>query len=326
VTVRDHWPWDYFATGLHGDRLPYPRQSWAALATDLPARLGPLRGAAALAAIPYMLAHLRRRQQFLRQADAVIAVSDYIAGRLEGIARPERIHIIPNMLDLAAIETTIATPPTNMPAGTRYLLFVGKLERNKGAHLLIDIFRELVRLTTNDGGHHPGGHRGSAQQVSVGDTGFSILNSQPSIPELVFAGTGPLRPELERELARLGVRARFLDWIDHDETLRLMAHCELLLFPSGWSEPLSRVMLEAMACGAPILAMPTGGTPGAIVDGVSGALEPTPASFARRLADLLGKPQERAALGAEARRAARERYAREAVVGQVEALYRSLLR
>ncbi|HEX9374602.1 MAG TPA: glycosyltransferase, partial [Roseiflexaceae bacterium] len=57
VTVRDHWPWDYFATGLHGGYLPYGRQTWASLATDLPARLGPARGAAALLAIPYMLAH-----------------------------------------------------------------------------------------------------------------------------------------------------------------------------------------------------------------------------------------------------------------------------
>ncbi|HET9222371.1 MAG TPA: glycosyltransferase family 4 protein, partial [Roseiflexaceae bacterium] len=182
-------------------------------------------------------------------------------------------------------------------------------------HLLIDIFRELVRQPTID-------HRPPTQRV----VGFSILNSQFSIPELVIAGTGPLRADLVRELAAVGIRARFLDWIDHDETLRLMAHCELLLFPSAWGEPLSRVMLEAMACGAPILAMPTGGTPGVLVDGVSGALEPTPARFARRLAQLLDRSEERAALGVRARQVARERYARETVVEQVETLYRWLLR
>ena len=55
------------------------------------------------------------------------------------------------------------------------------------------------------------------------------------------------------------------------EKLRLMAGCELLLFPSAWGEPLSRVPLEAGACAAAILAMPTGGTPSIIADGVSGA-------------------------------------------------------
>jgi glycogen(starch) synthase len=328
VTVRDHWPWDYFATGLHGDRLPYHRQTWAALATDLPARLGPMRGAAALAAIPYMLAHLRRRQHFLGQADAVIAVSDYIAQRLKGIVRPERIHVIPNMLDIAAIDATIATPPTSVPVETPYFLFVGKLERNKGAHLLIDIFRELVRPPTTD--HQETRRQGDKETRRQRDYGLRTTDDgQPrrfSIPELVIAGTGPLRADLERELAALDVRARFLDWIDHDETLRLMAHCELLLFPSAWGEPLSRVMLEAMACGAPILAMPTGGTPSAIVDGVSGALEPTTAGFARRLAELLTQPEERLALGAAARRVAHDRYAREVVIEQIEALYRLVLR
>jgi glycogen synthase len=315
VTVRDHWPWDYFATGLHGDQLPYDAQTWASLATDLPARLSLLRGAAALPVIPYMLSHLRRRQRFLRQADAVIAVSDYIARRLERIVARERLHVIPNLLDLDAIDTAIATAPTSVLPDTPYLLFVGKLERNKGAHLLVDVFRELVRHQTEN----------EEQTTKNNACSFSMRNAQCSIPDLVIAGTGPLRADLERELAALGVRVRFLDWIDHDETLRLMARCALLLFPSAWGEPLSRVMLEAMATGAPILAMPTGGTPGAIRDGVNGALEATPAGFAQRLSELLARPAQRAALGAAARRTAEERYGRDVVLAQVEALYHSLL-
>jgi glycogen synthase len=303
VTVRDHWPWDYFSTGLHGDRIPYSRQTWAALATDLVARLGPARGALALPAIPYMLAHVRRRQQALRQADAVIAVSDYIARRLAGLVAPERLHVLPNMVDLAAIDAVIAQPQTTVPPSTSYMLFAaGKLERNKGAHLLIDIFREFVA-----------GRRSQ------------LVDEEFSIPELVIAGNGPLRPELERELAALGVRARFLDWIDHDEVLRLMAGCELLLFPSAWGEPLSRVPLEASACAAAIVAMPTGGTPSIIADGINGALEPTSASFARRMAALLAQPEQRRALGREARRNIERRFAKDVVVQQVEELYRSLV-
>ncbi len=314
VTVRDHWPWDYFSTGLHGDCIPYDRQTWASLATDLVARLRPARGALALPAIPYMLAHVRRRQQALRQADAVIAVSDYVAQRLEGLVAPERLHVIPNMVDLATIDTVIAQPQTILPAGTPYLLFVGKLERNKGAHLLIDIFRELNALGVG------------SWELGVGKDGvFPSPISQLPTPTLIAAGSGPLRPELERELAALGVRVRFLDWIDHGEVLRLMAGCELLLFPSAWGEPLSRVLLEASACAAAILAMPTGGTPSIITDGVSGALEPTPAAFARQMAALLALPEQRLALGRAARHNAERRFAKEVVVGQVEDLYRSLL-
>jgi glycogen(starch) synthase len=310
VTVRDHWPWDYFSTGLHGDCIPYGEQTWASLATDLVARLGPARGALALAAIPYMLAHVRRRRQALRQAGAVIAVSNYVAHRLDGLVAPDRLHVLPNMVDLATIDAVIAKPQTIVPPGTPYLLFVGKLERNKGAHLLVDIFRELVQRPTTDG----------RRPTTNNGTQWSVVGGRWS---LVVAGSGPLRPELERELAALGVRTHF-DWVDHDEVLRLMAGCELLLFPSAWGEPLSRVPLEASACAAAILAMPTGGTPSIIADGVSGALEPTPARFARRMAALLARPEQRQALGREARRNAERRFAKDVVVGQVEDLYRSL--
>lgn len=298
VTVRDHWPWDYFATGLHGDRVPHPQQTWASLAPDLMMRLGPVRGLAALPAIPYMLAHVRRRQQFLRQADAVIAVSQYIAERVARYVPAERVHVIPNMVDVAAIERTIATPPQTITLAEPFLLFVGKLERNKGAHQLIDVFRAM-----RDGGR-------------------TTNDERLPVPQLVVCGDGPLRAELERELTTLGVCVQFLDWIEHDEVLRLMARCALLLFPSAWGEPLSRVLLEASACAAPILAMPTGGTPDIITDGVNGALAPTPALFAERLAALLANPLHARALGAEARCTVVERFSAERVLSQVEALYR----
>lgn len=299
VTVRDHWPWDYFATGLHGDRIPYPSQTWASLATDLAARLGALRGLAALPAVPYMLAHLRRRQRFLREAQAVIAVSRYIAGRLEGIVAPERLHVIPNMVDTAAITRALAQPPETPAASAPFLLFVGKLERNKGAHLLIEIFGAAVR----------GG-----------------LVDAALLPPLLVAGDGPLRPELERALGELGVRVQFLEWVAHDEVLRLMASCTLLLFPSAWGEPLSRVPLEASACGAAILAMPTGGTLDIIDDGVSGVIARTPQRFAAELAGLLWAPERRRALGEAARQRIAERFGTERVIARYEELYRSLVR
>lgn len=295
ISVRDHWPWDYFATGLHGDRLPYPRQTWASLATDLPARLGPLRGAAALPAIPYMLAHMARRRAALRQASAVIGGSRYIAGRLEGIVAAERLHVIPNIVDLATVDAVIATPPASVPASEPFVLYAGKLERNKGAHLLLDVFRA--------------DHLADVRRRYT----------------LVIAGNGPLRAEMERELAALGMRVRFLDWVDHDEALRLTARCDLLLFPSAWGEPLSRVLLEACACGAPVLAMPTGGTPDIIVDGVTGAVAATPDRFAARLGELLDRPAERCALGTGARRLAEQRFAPQVVATRMEELYRSLL-
>ncbi|WP_255603620.1 glycosyltransferase family 4 protein [Oscillochloris sp. ZM17-4] len=193
------------------------------------------------------------------------------------------------MVDFAALERVIAAPPETRLEGPT-LLFAGKLEPNKGAGLLPAIFRELREL---------------------GAPPFTLL----------IAGDGALRNALERELGELGVRAQFLDWAGHDELLRLMARCDLLLFPSAWGEPLSRVLLEASSVGAPILAMPTGGTPDIIADGVSGALAATPRAFAVRLRELLADPAAARRLGTRARELARERYAAPELVTRYEELY-----
>ncbi len=296
VTVRDHWPWHYFATGLHGDRVPLPGSNWATIATELPARLGPIRGALAIAATPYMLAHMRRRVAYLAQADAVIAVSSYIAQRLAPIVPAPRIHVLPNMVDSATNDDLAATPPQMTWQG-RLLLFAGKLEANKGAGLLPAIFRALQ------------------QQMPTGLPPFT----------LVIAGDGALRKGLQTELDALGIMTIFLDWVGHTEMLRLMAHCDLLLFPSQWGEPLSRVLLEASALGAPIIAMPTGGTADIIHDGLTGLLATTPQRFAARMAELLTDEAARKRLGSTARQMARARFDPVTLIPRYEALYASLL-
>lgn len=297
VTVRDHWPWDYFATGLHGDRVPYARQDAASLATDLMARMGPLRGLAGLPAIPYMLGHLRRRQALLQRADAVIAVSRYIAGRLGGIVASERIHIIPNIVDLAAIDATIAAPSQVAIPSLPYLLFAGKLERNKGAHLLPPIFAALGR-------------------------------ERPELLErvqIVFCDGGSLQPQLVSELAALGVRAAFLGGIAHDDVLRLMARAVALVFPSLWGEPLSRLWLEAAACGAAIIAMPTGGIADVVSDDVTGLIARGDAQFAAAIIRLVERPDVGLRLRRGARALAERRFATDAVAKIYDKLYVDLL-
>ncbi len=289
VTVRDHWPWDYHATGLHGNRLPYPRTTWSSAATDLVARQGPLGGALALAALPYIVGHVRRRAALLGQASAVVAVSSYIAGRLAGIVANQRLFVIPNIVDQAVTAQALAQPDELVP-DEPFLLFVGKLERNKGADLLP-----------------------------------AMLAGLPAPPLLVVAGDGGLRPQLARDLAAAGVRVRLLPgWTDHDTVLRLMHRAEVLLFPSGWGEPLSRVLLEGCAVGACILALDTGGTGDVIVPGQSGDLVVTAAQLPARLAALLADPARRAQLRRGARALAAARFAPAPVVAQLDALYRSL--
>lgn len=294
ATIRDAWPWHYFATGLLGDRVPFQRQTWATAWLDLLGRLGPLKGTLAVPALPYMLRHTRRRAHLLAQADAIIAVSGYVRHKLLPIVPGARLHVIPNLIDVDATQAIASAPIAGAAPPPQFLLFVGKLERNKGGQLL-PLALEAAR------------------------------NLGATLPPLLIAGAGELEAELRAELARRDLLHEFVGgWVAHDDVLRLMQRADVLLFPSAWGEPLSRVLLEAGAVGACVLAIDTGGTSDAIVDGVSGILAQDAAAMGRELAMLLRDPQQRAHLRAGAQRRARQRFAADVVVAQVEALYRSL--
>ena len=296
ATVRDHWPRDYFATGLHGDRVPYRTNSWPSLVTDLVARRGPLQGVLASCAIPYMLAHLKRRQQFLAQANAVVAVSHYVARLLPDVVPPGRVHVIPNLVDVEALKR-LTSSDMQLPVTRPFLLFVGKLERNKGVHLLPEVMR--------------------AAQAGLGST---------PLPPLVIAGSGPLQAKLEMGLKAAGVEVHILPgWTEHDTVLRLMLSAEVVIFPSAWGDPLSRVLLEASAVGACIAAMATGGTPEIVEDDVSGLLRGDATGLGQAVASLLRDPKRCRRLRAEAQRVAQERWAPNVVASRVEQLYEQIL-
>lgn len=296
ATVRDYWPLCYRSTLLDEAGTPCTRCDLAAVVRCLGRPLGPLAGLLGLL-YPYVRGNLRRKGQALARADAVVAVSGHVAGQLATIVPPERLHVLPNLVDLEEIERITAREPET-PCPEPFLFYVGKLEANKGV-------RELVQAL------------GQAAAALPPDRRWPLL----------VAGDGTLGPWMGEALASCGWPVQFLQWAGHDEVLRLMARTALLLFPSRWDEPLSRVLLEACACGAPILAMATGGTPEIVADGENGALVPAQVEpFAGRLLALMRAPAERQRLGEGARRTAAERYAAPVVAAQVERLYLGLIK
>ena len=84
--------------------------------------------------------NLSTKQSALGQADAVVAVSRAIARDLKKRC-PEigatRVETIPNMVDLASIEQTVAT--AKRPLDVPYAVYVGKLSPNKGSGLLPEV-------------------------------------------------------------------------------------------------------------------------------------------------------------------------------------------
>lgn len=291
-TVRDYWPVCYRSDLIHTPRglELCPGCSRAAGVHGGRPRIG-VTGLATSLARTYLRSNLRRKQQALLNADAVIAVSSTIAADLEARA-PElaraRMEVIPNPVNTTAVRERAGAAPSM--AGP-YALYVGKLAPNKGTSYLVDVVR----------------------------------NAELDWP-LVIVGDGPDRVALEKEAAHSGKDIRFAGWLEPAETATWLAHASMLLFPSSGPESLSRVLIEASALGVPIAAMNTGGTPDIIEDEVTGLLSQSPEELAADVRRLRSDAQLRARLGAAAAERAREKFDAAAVVARVDALYQELLR
>jgi glycosyltransferase involved in cell wall biosynthesis len=88
---------------------------------------------------------------------------------------------------------------------------------------------------------------------------------------LVIAGDGPMRQELEEEVARKKLQGvHFVGHVNHDERFDAMKKAAFLIVPSIWHEPFGMVVAEAFACGTPVLAAFVGSMQEMLDDGVTG--------------------------------------------------------
>jgi L-malate glycosyltransferase len=142
---------------------------------------------------------------------------------------------------------------------------------------------------------------------------------------LLMVGDGPDRPDAEQEAAGLGVAddVQFLGRLDSVATL--LQASDLFLLPSQ-TESFGLAALEAMACGAPVVASRAGGLPEVIDDGVTGILEPPGSveAMARRAIELLRDPRRYAEMREAAIVKAHE-FSADRIVPQYEALYREVM-
>lgn len=97
---------------------------------------------------------------------------------------------------------------------------------------------------------------------------ISFLNSEI---KFMIGGDGPLTDNIKKHLSEndSSNNAKFMGWIPHDELPPCINKLKLLVLPS-YTEGLPNIMLEAMACGTPILATPVGSIPDFIKDGETG--------------------------------------------------------
>ena len=284
VTIRDHWPVCFWSTRISRGVL-CPACGVGPMTRCVQGRVK-LPGPLAWAAIPYMRFDLRAKKQALARAGARLAVSEAVAAELRA-AGVGPVEVVPNVVNADEVRSLAEAPPS-FPLPERFLLFVGKLEENKGARALVP----------------------------------AVAASRSGLP-LVVLGEGSLAHALKFEAAAASVPVILRGWAHREDVLRAMARATAVVFPSLWPEPLSRVLLEAIALGTPVAAMATGGTREILVDGESGLVVSDVAGLGDAVARLVGDPALRQRIVEGARERSRA-FAPETLVPRYEAVYRRL--
>ena len=254
----------------------------------------------------------------LEAADAVIAVSHGTRGdvlRLFDVPA-ERLHVIHNGIDAdfyAPDPETDVLDRYGIDRSTPYLLFVGRITRQKGIVHLVRALRDV--------------------DPSIGAV---LCAGQPDTPKIAA--------EMEEAVAEARSQRANLVWIpemlSRPDVRQLYSHAAVFVCPSVY-EPFGIINLEAMACERPVVASAVGGIPEVVVDGETGLLVPVqlreddpmrpidPATFEADLASAINRLMADAPLREQMGRAGRaravERFSWSAIADQTVELYRSLL-
>ena len=148
---------------------------------------------------------------------------------------------------------------------------------------------------------------------------------------LVLAGGGPLKDELVRSAASMGIgdRVHFPGVIHNSSLPAFMNALDIFVLPSetrsNWREQFGRVIVEAMACGVPVIGSDSGEIPTVLGDAGPVFHEGDAAALAEQMRCLLSDPQERDRLSRMGRERVLTHFSVEQVAEQHHAIYRELV-
>lgn len=150
----------------------------------------------------------------LRQSTGIIVTTRELFDYVRQFVSPEKIHLIPNGVDI----NIFAPAPTLPPSGKPVILYVGRLNRQKNLDSLLKAVAGLDRPV-----------------------------------QVRLVGDGPLLQNLKTQAQELGVDAVFSGVISHSELPDAFRQASVFVLPS-FIEGHPKVLIEAMSCGLPCVA------------------------------------------------------------------------
>jgi glycosyltransferase involved in cell wall biosynthesis len=164
------------------------------------------------------------------------------------------------------------------------------------------------------------------------DTLLEAAAALPGLWRLVYCGGGPERERLERMARELkvGDRVFFDGWIPSTQMPACYRQLDALALPSrtrpNWKEQFGRALVEAMACGVPVVGSTCGEIPNVVGDAGLICEENDVVGLRRRLLQLQRQPELRRELGRRGRQRVLGRYTQAQVAAQTVEVYREVMR
>jgi glycosyltransferase involved in cell wall biosynthesis len=249
---------------------------------------------------PYKSQALDLIRSNVQHVDAFISVSEYYARFTPdylGIP-PEKIHVVPLGINLNGYQIKERDPSRPFTIG-----FFARIAPEKGLHVLAEAYRQL--------------------------------RADGRLPQARLEVAGYLRPEhksylsdIEEQMNKAGLASEFhyQGELDREQKIAFLRKMDLLSVPATYDEPKGMFLLEAMACGVPVV-QPRRGAFTEIIEKTSGGLlvEPdNPASLADGILEIYRSPQIAERLGQNGFQGVREHYSVAHMADRALEVYESL--
>lgn len=244
---------------------------------------------------PFPISELLKRRNMtivraLKQSSAIISVSEYIKKELISVnIRSRDIYPIYNLMPPWNVENS----RKSRDSSTIVLFAPCRLSREKGIDVLIRAISKVVQRNKD--------------------------------LKLLIAGDGPERKSLEKLTQKLGLTdlVRFLGKMPNKDMLSLYLNSDIVLLLSIHPECFSRVLLETLYVGRPIIATNIGGNPEAVIHGFNGLLVPPKdvEETSKAILTLIENDELRNSMEKNGKRLAKEKFDPDRLVSKTIELY-----
>ena len=261
----------------------------------------------------------------LRQTDLILGVSNYITDQIrerfpQHAAKCATAYTGVDVAQFQPLDNPI--PVTGSPADApRRVVFVSRITPEKGVHVLLQAFIQIAGQFPDLQLELIGGASSLPKDQLVS------LSDRQQIIQLERFYSGSYLETLKAMLPpSLQNRVHFLGNLHYSEVLEHMQQADLLVNPA-LTEPFGRSLIEANACGVPIIASRTGGMTELIEPGRNGLLF-TPGDageLARAMRNILENDDLRTRMGRNGRSMVMERFSWESITDQLNDRYLQLL-